>query len=90
MHDISLIKGCLDRGRYCLVNNGNSEIVKSARTVNWMDWRTGSANAQPAVGRSLNMVPGIWLTTPISKIIEQNDRYINFITQNTNYTLFIP
>jgi hypothetical protein len=54
--------------------------------------RLKSKHDEPAIGRSLIMSPFnqyfTWQTTTITEIVEQNDDYVKFKTQNSNYELF--
>jgi len=47
---------------------------------------------KPKVGRSLLMSPFniyfTWQTTPITKIIEEKENYLHFLTENSEYELF--
>lgn len=64
--------------------------------VRWIEWKEdGSfkeAHTKPAIGRSLILDPQAfqytWLTTSIIEILEEQDNYIKFKTQNSNYELW--
>ena len=73
-------------------DGSTSHFFKASEHVRWVefgDFRTSSK--EPKIGRCLVMSPFnfsfTWMTTPITKIIEQRDGYIHFKTKNSNYKL---
>jgi len=71
-------------------------LTKQSNAITWIEWteegRGKSKYEEPAIGRSLIMSPFndyfTWQTTTITEIVEQNDDYVKFKTQNSNYELF--
>lgn len=71
-------------------------LTKESKEILWLEWNEDSSfkakYSEPAVGRSLIMSPFneffTWQCTSITKIIEQNDTYIKFHTENSIYELF--
>jgi len=71
-------------------------LTKHSVDVIWIEFNeNGTFKAkydEPAVGRSLLMSPFnqffTWQTTPITEIVEEQDDYIKFKTQNSNYELW--
>ena len=71
-------------------------LIKHSVDVIWIEFNeNGTFKAkydEPAVGRSLLMSPFnqffTWQTTPITEIVEEQDNYIKFNTQNSNYELW--
>jgi hypothetical protein len=72
------------------------ELIKHSVDVIWIEFNeNGTFKAkydEPAVDRSLIMSPFnqffTWQTTPIKEIVEEQDDYIKFKTQNSNYELW--
>ena len=71
-------------------------LIKHSVDVIWIEFNeNGTFKAkydEPAVGRSLIMSPFnqffTWQTTPITKIVNEQDDYIKFKTQNSSYELW--
>ena len=71
-------------------------LTNQSKEVMWLEYneegRFKSRYDKPAVGRSLLMSPFnqffTWQTTPITEIVEEQDDYIKFNTQNSNYELW--
>jgi hypothetical protein len=71
-------------------------LIKHSVDVIWIEFNeNGTFKAkydEPAVDRSLIMSPFnqffTWQTTPITEIVEEQDDYIKFKTQNSNYELW--
>ena len=78
-----------------LVRKGDG-LTKHSVDVIWIEFNeNGTFKAkydEPAVDRSLIMSPFnqffTWQTTPITEIVEEQDDYIKFNTQNSNYKLW--
>jgi hypothetical protein len=78
-----------------LVREGDG-LIKHSVDVIWIEFNeNGTFKAkydEPAVDRSLIMSPFnqffTWQTTPITEIVEEQDDYIKFKTQNSNYELW--
>ena len=73
----------------------NDGLTKTAQRVRFIDWDNDgtfhSSHDDVQVGRSLILDPintrYTWLTTTITSIIEQKDKYIKFQTENSTYEL---
>ena len=71
-------------------------LTKISEEVKWFEWgldgKFESIHEDPAIGRSLIMSPFneffTWQTTAIIKILEQNEEYLKFKTENSTYELF--
>ena len=71
-------------------------LTKISEEVKWFEWgldeKFESIHEDPAIGRSLIMSPFneffTWQTTAITKILEQNEEYLKFKTENSTYELF--
>ena len=71
-------------------------LTKQSNDIMWIEFneegRFKEKYDEPAIGRSLIMSPFnqyfTWQTTTITEIVEQNDDYVKFKTQNSNYELF--
>jgi hypothetical protein len=71
-------------------------LIKHSVDVIWIEFNENGTfkakYAEPAVDRSLIMSPFnqffTWQTTPITEIVEEQDDYIKFKTQNSNYELW--
>jgi hypothetical protein len=71
-------------------------LTNQSKEIMWLDFndegRFEAKYDKPAVGRSLLMSPFnqffTWQTTPITEIVEEQDDYIKFNTQNSNYELW--
>lgn len=80
---------------YKLVRESDG-LTRRSRDVMWLEWNeTGhfkDRHSEPEVGRSLLMSPFndafTWQTTEIIEIVEQEDNYIKFKTQNSTYELW--
>lgn len=82
--------------KYKLVRERDN-LTKYANVVKWVEWNDayGTAAAshdEPKVGYSLITDPGGltfgWLTTSLTEILEQREKYIKFKTGNSIYELF--
>jgi len=70
-------------------------LTKQSKEITWLEFdeegKFKERHDEPSIGRSLLMSPFnqffTWQTTPITEIIEQEDHYIKFKTQNSNYEL---
>jgi len=70
-------------------------LIKQGSRVLYIEYdgKTGEDNKsheEVKVGCSLILDPGLhftWLTTPITEILEQKDKYIKFQTKNSTYEL---
>ena len=71
-------------------------LVNQSKAVKWLEWndegRFKAEHDEPAVGYSLIMSPFnqffTWQTTSITEIVEKQEDYIKFKTQNSNYELW--
>jgi hypothetical protein len=70
-------------------------LTNQSKEITWLEFddegKFKERHDEPIIGRSLLMSPFnrffTWQTTPITEIIEQEDHYIKFKTQNSNYEL---
>lgn len=84
-------------------NTSNWKLVRErdglthyAHKISWVGWDEGGnyreGYNEPAIDRSLILDPHVlnysWLTTTITEIIEQKEKYIKFKTLNSIYELF--
>lgn len=76
--------------------NRHDGLRKHPKDIMWLEWdETGKfkeRHSEAEVGRSLLMSPFndafTWQTTEIIEIVEQEDNYIKFKTQNSTYELW--
>ena len=81
--------------KYKLVRERDG-LTHHAREIGWIEWNENGTFKEQfddvAVGRSLILDPQrlsyTWLTTTVTEIIEQQDDYIKFNTNNSVYELF--
>jgi hypothetical protein len=81
--------------KYKLVRERDG-LTHHAQEIGWIVWNEDGTFKEKfndvAVGRSLILEPQrlrfTWLTTTVTKIIEQRDDYIKFNTNNSVYELF--
>jgi hypothetical protein len=71
-------------------------LTNQSKDIKWLEWneegKVREDHNEPAVGRSLIMSPFnqffTWQTTSITEILENQDDYVKFKTQNSNYELW--
>ena len=71
-------------------------LTNQSKDIMWIEWNEDGTLKEKhdtfAIGRSLLMSPFTqfftWQTTPITEIVEEQDDYIKFKTQNSNYELW--
>ena len=71
-------------------------LTNQSKDIMWIEWNEDGTLKEKhdtvAIGRSLLMSPFnqffTWQTTPITEIVEEQDDYIKFNTQNSNYKLW--
>ena len=71
-------------------------LTNQSKDIMWIEWNEDGTFKEKhdtfAIGRSLLMSPFnqffTWQTTPITEIVEEQDDYIKFKTQNSNYELW--
>jgi hypothetical protein len=71
-------------------------LTKYGREMGWIEFHENGTfkekHDEPAIGRSCILDPHrfsfTWLTTSVTKIVEQRDDYIKFNTNNSVYELF--
>lgn len=81
--------------RYRLVRK-NDNLTKCAENICYISFNKNGTfkrqNFMPKIGRSLLMSPFnryfTWQTTLITKIIENKENYLHFLTENSEYELF--
>ena len=84
-----------DELNWRLVREGDG-LNKKSKAIMWLEWNENgtfkSKHDEPAIGRSLLMSPFnhafTWQTTIITELIEVQDDYIKFKTENSIYELF--
>lgn len=84
-----------DKPNWKLVRE-QDDLTKHSVDVMWIEFndegRFKSKHDEPAIGRSLIMSPFnqffTWQTTTITEIVEEQEDYIKFKTENSNYELF--
>ena len=84
-----------DELNWILVREGDG-LNKKSKAIMWLEWNENgtfkSKHDEPAIGRSLLMSPFnhafTWQTTIITELIEVQDDYIKFKTENSIYELF--
>ncbi len=78
-----------------LVREHDNKTAQSEKII-WIEFdENGKLKEKfdkPAIGRSLLMSPFnqffTWQTTPITKILEEKEKYVKFKTENSVYELF--
>ena len=71
-------------------------LTNQSKDIMWIEWNKDGTFKEKydtfAIGRSLLMSPFnqffTWQTTPVTEIVEEQDDYIKFKTQNSNYELW--
>jgi hypothetical protein len=71
-------------------------LTNQSKEITWLEFdeegKFKERYDEPSIGRSLLMSPFnqffTWQTTAITEIIEQQDDYVKFKTQNSNYKLY--
>ena len=96
MDQLEALAGLLTQGKpnWKLVRERDG-LIKHSVDVIWIEWNEDGTFKEKhdtfAIGRSLLMSPFnqffTWQTTPITEIVEEQDDYIKFNTQNSVYTL---
>ena len=84
-----------DELNWILVREGDG-LNKKSKAIMWLEWNENgtfkSKHDEPTIGRSLLMSPFnhafTWQTTIITELIEVQDDYIKFKTENSIYELF--
>lgn len=87
---------CHKMNGFCsLIKVGDESFQKHSKDTKWIEFddndRGKTLNDKPMIGCSLIMSPFnlsyIWMTTPLTEIIEERDNYIHFKTKNSEYIL---
>ena len=71
-------------------------LENQSKEVMWVEWNENNSFKarydKPAIGRSLIMSPFnqffTWQTTTVTEIVDEQDGYCKFKTQNSNYELW--
>ena len=71
-------------------------LIKYGNKILWIEWKDdgtfGESHDEIGVERSLIVDPISfsyhWLTTPVTEILEHQDKYIKFKTENSVYELY--
>ena len=97
----NVLKIAVDQG--VIENEFNWKLVRErdgltnqSKEIMWIEWNEDGTFKEKhdsfAIGRSLLMSPFnqffTWQTTPITEIVAEQDDYIKFKTQNSNYELW--
>ena len=89
------VNGGYQRAKYTLVREGDG-LTREGQTIAWVEWKPDgmarSMNANIKEGRSLIMdytrYNGYtWMTTEVTRILDQRDNYVRFQTTNSVYEL---
>lgn len=79
--------------KYTLIRERDGLTI-SANNIAWIefneDGRGKASHNEPAIDRSLILEPSIsfkWMTTTLTKIVEEREGYIKFQTKNSIYEL---
>lgn len=81
--------------KYKLVRE-NDGLIKKGNVIYWIEWdeqgRGKKPHKEPVIGYSLVLDPAygdyIWLTTALTEILDRQDNYLKFKTENSIYELF--
>jgi hypothetical protein len=84
-----------DLFRYKLVRERDG-LSNVGHKVGWIEWNEDGTfkklHDEAAVGRSLILDPQrrsyTWMTTTVTEILEQKEKYIKFATTNSTYELW--
>ena len=97
MDQLEALAGLITQGKpnWKLVRERDG-LIKHSVDVLWIEWNEDGTFKEKhdtfAIGRSLLMSPFnqffTWQTTPITEIVEKQDNYIKFNTQNSSYELW--
>jgi hypothetical protein len=97
MDQLEALAGLITQGKpnWKLIRERDG-LTKHSVDVIWIEWNEDGTFKEKhdtfAIGRSLLMSPFnqffTWQTTPITEIVEEQDDYIKFKTQNSNYELW--
>jgi hypothetical protein len=93
---IAVDQGVIDNEFNWKLVREHDGLVNQSKEIKWLEWneegRYKTDHKEPAVGRALLMSPFndyfTWMTTVITEIVEEQDDYIKFKTQNSTYKLF--
>ena len=73
------------------LNDGLTHVGNTVQYIKWNEDKTAkSIDNDIQVNKSLVLNPGMdftWLTTKIVEIVQQEDKYIHFKTENSTYEL---
>lgn len=100
-YEATVLNGKLElhehRRKWRLVRTTDNKTWESLH-VKWREWTKDGYYSQDfdsiKVGRGLLMSPFnqyfTWMTTEVTEILEQTDKYTKFKTKNSTYELFKP
>jgi len=74
----------------------NDGKTQTGSEVIWIEWQENglykASHDEPTIGRSLMLDPNMlmygWLTTTVTEILETQENYIKFRTENSIYEFF--
>ena len=84
-----------DKYNWKLVRESD-KLTKQSKDIMWVEWDSKGAykdkHTTIKIGTSLTMSPFnncyTWMTTPVTEIVKDDDNYVKFKTENSNYELF--
>jgi NAD-dependent SIR2 family protein deacetylase len=87
---------CSKMNGFCtLLKLGDEFFEKHSKDIRWVEFENDIGKAMhlnPEIGYSLMMSPFndsfTWMTTVVSEIIEKNENYVEFKTENSVYKLY--
>jgi len=93
---IAVEQGVIENKFHWKLVRENDGLTNQSKDIMWIEWNEDGSFKEKhntfAIGRSLLMSPFTqfftWQTTPITEIVEEQDDYIKFKTQNSNYELW--
>lgn len=85
-----------EKAKYKIVREHDG-MTRYGHTVWWIEWNSDGTYKKhyisPGLNRSLildqHMGTYTWMTTTITKIVEEREDYVKFKTENSVYELFI-
>lgn len=90
--------GCHRMNGFCtLTKPDNPSFNKTSKNVLWIEWDENSqgkaTHKDPQIGFSLMMSPFndsfTWQTTTITELIQSEEYFVHFKTENSEYKLYI-
>jgi len=93
---VAVEQGVIENKFHWKLVRKNDGLTNQSKDIIWIEWNEDGTFKEKhdtfAIGRSLLMSPFnqffTWQTTTITEIVEEQDDYIKFKTQNSNYELW--